>query len=102
MLSSCTTSMQLIDLIPIVAFAVGFVILMMCAARSFGTGRPSGRVQVTRPSDKSVDGYGGIRGYDYSYSGQSSWGGDKPFPVGLRTERDKTDTHEAYKHDDDR
>ena len=85
----------------LVAFVVGFLVLMICAARSFGSGRPSGRVHVTQPSDKSVDGYGGIRGYDYSYSGQSSMGGDKPFPVGLRMERKKTDTHAAYKHDDD-
>ncbi len=85
----------------LIAFVVGFLVLMICAACSFGSGRPSGRVHVTQPSDKSVDGYGGIRGYDYSYSGQSAMGGDKPFPVGLRTEREKTATHEAYKHDED-
>ncbi len=85
----------------LVAFVVGFLVLMICAARSFGRAPASGRTRVTQPREDTVDGFGGIRGYDYSYSGQSPYGGDKPFPVGLRSERDKTDTHKAYKRDDD-
>jgi len=90
--------MQVIEL---VGFVIAFAVLMMCAAFSFGRAPASGRVRVTRPKDDSVDGFGGIRGYDYSYSGQSPQGGSKPFPAGLRSERDKTDTHKAYKNDDD-
>ena len=93
--------MQETVFIELIIFVVSFAVLMICAAFTFGRGRSSGRVNVTRPSDKSIDGYGGIRGYDYSYSGQSPMGGDKPFPVGLRTERDKPETYEAYKHDED-
>jgi len=77
---------------------VFLLLLIACSCRG---GPSSGRVQVTRPKDKSVDGFGGARGYDYSYSGQSAMGGSKPFPVGLRMGRKKTDTHDAYSKDDD-
>ncbi len=89
--------MQIFELVGVIVF---FAAILLCAAFSSG-GRTSGRVKVSRPDEKTVDGFGGTRGYDYSYSGQSSWGGDKPFPVGLRQEREKTDTHMAYKHDED-
>jgi hypothetical protein len=85
----------------IIGFVILFALLMLCAACSFGRAPSSGRVKVTRPDEKSVDGYGGARGYDYSYGGQSSFGGSKPFPAGLRTERKKTETHDAYSKDDE-
>ena len=88
-------------MIEIVIFVIVFSAVMLCAACSFGRGPPSGRVNITRPKEETVDGFGGARGYDYSYSGQSGWGISKPFPVGLRSERDKTETYEAYSHDDD-
>ena len=90
--------MQLFEAI---GFVVLFSLLLLCAACSFGRSPGSGRVRVTRPDDKSGVGMGGARGYDYSYGGQSSFGGSKPFPVGLRSERDKTETHEAYSKDDE-
>ena len=90
--------MQVIEL---VGFVIAFAILMICAAYSFGRAPSSGRARVTRPDEKTVDGFGGTRGYDYSYGGQDPYGGSKPFPAGLRSERDKTDTHKAYKKDDE-
>ncbi len=89
-------------MLEVIGFIVAFSLLMLCAACSFGRSPGSGRVRITRPTEKSVVGMGGARGYDYSYGGQSSFGGSKSFPVGLRSERDKTETHEAYsKHDED-
>ena len=88
-------------MLEIIIFVVAFGVLMLCAACTFGRGPPSGRVRVTRPDEKSVDGFGGARGYDYSYGGQSAMGGSKPFPVGLRMERKKTETHDAYSKDDE-
>jgi hypothetical protein len=88
-------------MIEIIIFGVFIVMLFLLAACSFGRGPSSGRVRVTSPDKKSSEGMGGARGYDYSYSGQSGMGSSKPFPVGLRTEREKTDTHEAYSKEDD-
>lgn len=88
-------------MLEIIGIVIVFSLVMLCAACSFGRGPPSGRVRITRPSDKSVDGFGAARGYDYSYSGQSAMGGSKPFPIGLKLERKKTDTHDAYSKDDE-
>ena len=93
-----TREMQVFE---IIGFVILFSLLMLCAACSFGRAPSSGRVRVTRPDEKTVDGMGGARGYDYSYGGQSSFGGSKPFPAGLRTERKKTETHDAYSKDDE-
>ncbi|MFW9954325.1 MAG: hypothetical protein ACFFD3_07210 [Candidatus Thorarchaeota archaeon] len=88
-------------MIELVVFVVAFGLFLMCAACSFGRAPSSGRVKMTRPDEKTVDGFGGTRGYDYSYSGQSGMGQNRPFPVGLRLERKKTETHRAYSMDDD-
>lgn len=80
-------------MIEIVGFAIVFIILFILAARAFGAAPQSGRVKTTSPKEKSVDGFGGARGYDYSYSGWSHKGGNRPFPVGLKREREKTDTY---------
>lgn len=64
------------------------LIIVFCAAVTYGRGRPSGRTTITRPSNKSVDGMGGIRAYDYSYVDRLG----KGFPVSLRQERERTDT----------
>jgi len=73
----------LIELIIVV-----FVVLF-CAAITYGKEPSSGRVTVTKPSSKRVDGFGGARAYDYSYVPTYTRG---PFPVGLRLERKKTET----------
>ncbi len=86
----------------IIAFVVVFVTLLLLAGKCYGSAPPAGRVKTTRPDPKTVDGFGGARGYDYSYSGQSGRGYGKPFPVGLRTEREKTETHKASKGKDSR
>ncbi len=62
-------------------------VIIFCAAITHGRGRPSGKTTVTRPSDKNVDGMGGIRAYDYSYVNRG-----KAYPVGLRQERKRTAT----------
>lgn len=87
-------------MIEAIAFAVVFLMILLLAACSFGRAPQSARVNRTRPSDKTVDGYGGIRGWDYSYSpGVRDAAG--PFPVGMKIERDKTETHDAYSKDDE-
>ena len=83
----------------IIAFVIVFTVFMFCAACSFGRSPSSGKTTITRPTDKSVDGFGGARGHDYSYS-PGIRGAKHPFPVGLRVERKKTDTHDAYSKDD--
>ena len=62
-------------------------VIVFCAGITYGRGRPSGKTTVTRPSDKNVDGMGGIRAYDYSHVSRG-----KGFPVSLRQERKRTDT----------
>ncbi|MFW9848640.1 MAG: hypothetical protein ACFFF4_05835 [Candidatus Thorarchaeota archaeon] len=87
----------------VIGFVIVFAVIMLCAACSFGRAPVSGRVPRmtrSRPSDKTVDGYGGIRGWDSSYSpGVRDAAG--PFPVGGKTEREKTETYKAYSDDDD-
>lgn len=90
-----------IEMIDLFVFAISFTVLMLLAACSYGRGPQSGKVEVTRPKDKTVDGFGGARGYDYSYSGQSLFGSSRPFPVGLKLEREKTETHKTYSQDND-
>ena len=82
----------------LLAVFMGFVFL--CAACSFGKSPQSGRVKMTRPRPDSVDGFGGARAHDYSYS--SAYGSPKPpLPVGLRVEREKTETHKAFSDKED-
>ncbi len=81
----------------IITFVVAFVTLLFLAGKCYGRGPSSGEVRITRPDPKRVDGFGGVRGYDYSYSGFSGRGYSRPFPVGLRTERERTDTHKNSK-----
>ena len=86
-----------------IIFVVVFAVIMLCAACSFGRAPQSGRVvrrTQSRPDDKSAVGIGGVRGWDSSYSpGVRDAAG--PFPVGGKTERERTDTHKAYAKDDD-
>ena len=63
------------------------LVIVFCAGMTYGRGRPSGKTTITRPSDKNVDGMGGIRACDYSYVNRG-----KAFPVGLRQERKRTAT----------
>ena len=61
--------------------------IVLCAGITYGRGRPSGKTTITRPSDKNVDGMGGIRAHDYSHVSRG-----KGFPVSLRQERKRTAT----------
>ena len=63
------------------------LVIVICAGITYGRGRPSGKTKITRPSDKNVDGMGGIRGHDYSHVSRG-----KAFPVSLRQERKRTAT----------
>ena len=61
----------------------GFVVLL-CAGLSFsGNQRASGRTRITRPTEESAVGMGGLRARDYSYVDRTG----KGFPVGLKRER---------------
>ncbi|NHJ13378.1 MAG: hypothetical protein EAX95_06855 [Candidatus Thorarchaeota archaeon] len=77
------------------------MIILACAGLTFGKGSASGRTTITRPSDKNVDGFGGTLARDYSYSpsmiGTTSGG----FPVSLRQERKKTETHAQSKGEEE-
>ncbi|TFG07269.1 hypothetical protein EU538_09045 [Candidatus Thorarchaeota archaeon] len=84
----------------IIGFGIVFAVLLILAAKCYGSGPSSGEVRITRPDPKKAEGFGGNRGYDYSYSGQGAHGYSKPFPVGLRKEREKTDTHKSGKRED--
>jgi hypothetical protein len=70
-----------------IELALLVLVIIFCAGITYGRGRPSGKTTVTRPSDKNVDGMGGIRAYDYSYVNRG-----KAYPVGLRQERKRTAT----------
>ena len=69
---------------------IGLLIIVL-AALTYGKGPPAGRVVLTRPSSRTVDGFGGTRGYDYSYA-PTVRGVKPPFPVGLRSTRRPTTT----------
>jgi hypothetical protein len=73
---------------------LGFILL--CAACSFGRSPQSGRPEITRPTAERVDGFGGAKGYDYSYTPTHRGGEKGPLPVGMRIEREKTETHKAF------
>ena len=87
-------------MIEIIAFVAFFGTVMLCAACSFGKSPQSGRPEITRPTAESVDGFGGARGYDYSYT-PTHRAAKPPLPVSLRTEREKTETHKAYSEKED-
>ena len=72
-----------------IELALLVLVILFCAGITYGRGRPSGKTTVTRPSDKNVDGMGGIRAYDYS--SVNRW---KAYPVSLRHERKRTATFE--------
>ena len=73
----------------VIELALFFLVLVFCAGITYNRGRSSGRTTVTRPSDKNVDGMGGIRACDYSHVNRG-----KAFPVSLRQERKRTATFE--------
>ena len=75
-----------------VLYVVGFiVIVMLLAARCFGTGRQSGEVRITRPRSDKIDAFGGARARDYSHM-PSRPTGKGGLPVSLRKERERTAT----------
>lgn len=86
----------------ILLIGVGLGIVLV-AGLTFGRSAPSGRTRITRSSAESVDGFGGARARDFSYSppSHSSKGG---FPVSLRQKRKRTATFRegAKDHDDER
>ncbi|MFX1369634.1 MAG: hypothetical protein ACFFAY_13645 [Promethearchaeota archaeon] len=84
-----------------IILAVFFGVIFLCAAISYGKGRASGTTKITRPSDKSVDGFGGVRARDYSHDMGTRWGLGGSIPVSLRLEREKTDTHKMSKGDEE-
>ncbi|MFW9887760.1 MAG: hypothetical protein ACFFER_06235 [Candidatus Thorarchaeota archaeon] len=82
-------------MLEVLMFAVFIVIVLLGAACSYGRAPQSAKVKVTRPAPRKVDGFGGARAYDYSYSPPLS-PSKPPFPVGLRHEREKTETYKTY------
>ncbi len=63
--------------------AIVFLILI-CAAFSYNsTMRAGGRTRITRPTEETATGMGGVRAMDYSYVDPTG----KGFPVGLKRER---------------
>jgi hypothetical protein len=95
--------MRKMQVFEIIGIGIVIALILLCAACSFGRTPSSGRVPRrtrSRPSEGSVDGFGGAKGWDSSYSpGVRDAAG--PFPVGGKTEREKTDTHKAYSKDDE-
>ena len=71
----------------VIEFVLFILAIVFCAGITYNRGRPSGRTTVTSPSDKSVDGMGGIRACDYSHVTRG-----KAYPVSLRQERKRTAT----------
>lgn len=59
-------------------------LLLICVGFSFNSSkRAGGRTRITRPTEESATGMGGVRARDYSYVDRSG----KGFPVGLKRER---------------
>ncbi|MFW9933731.1 MAG: hypothetical protein ACFFDR_13905 [Candidatus Thorarchaeota archaeon] len=71
------------------------ILIFILAGITFGRGPQSARVRVTRPSSRSVDGFGGTRGYDYSYAPVIR-DSTMPFPVGQRVQRVQTKTFRQH------
>jgi len=59
--------------------AIGFIILICAAFGYSGSMRAGGRTRITRPTEDSAVGMGGVRARDYSYVDRTG----KGFPVGL-------------------
>ena len=58
--------------------------ILICASFGYsGMMRSGGRTRVTRPTEESAVGMGGVRARDFSYVDRTG----KGFPVGLRRER---------------
>lgn len=76
------------------------VIVLVCAGLTFGKGPPLGKTTITRPNDKDVDGFGGARARDYSYSPSMIGTTNVGLPVSLRQERKKTETFAQSKGDE--
>ncbi|MHA1636509.1 MAG: hypothetical protein ACTSUB_00695 [Candidatus Thorarchaeota archaeon] len=84
--------MQFLDILfPLIAFA-GIVTVLVLLGKSFAS-PSSGRIEITRPTSDSVDGFGSARGYDYSYSPGSSVSLGVTLPVSLSQERRRTETY---------
>ena len=77
-----------LDLLIVACFGILMIIL---AGLCYGRSPQSGRAKVTRQKSDSVDGFGGARARDYTYSADPR--SSKPgLPVGLKFERKRTDT----------
>ena len=62
---------------------IGFLVLI-CAGLSYNSSmRAGGRTRITRPTEETATGMGGVRARDYSYVDRTG----KGFPVGLKRER---------------
>ncbi|MFX1369635.1 MAG: hypothetical protein ACFFAY_13650 [Promethearchaeota archaeon] len=88
--------------IELVLILGGFLFfIFLCAAISFGKGRPSGATRRPTASEKGVEGFGGAKALDYTHA-PSFRTIDKPgIPVSGRLEREKTDTHKMSKGDEE-
>jgi hypothetical protein len=97
------TDMQVMQaLIELIVIVGGFFLLIfLCAASSYGKGRASGKIEITRPSDKKVDGFGGAQALDYTHAPPFRTSTQAGMPVSLRLEREKTETHKMSKGDEE-
>lgn len=92
--------LQFIDILfPLIAFACIATVLVLLA-KSFAS-PSSGKIQITRPTSDSVDGFGSARAYDYSYSPGSSVSLGITLPVSLSQERRRTETYGEWAKEED-
>ncbi len=77
---------DILFIIVIGGVVLSFIVLFV---KSY-TAPQSGHVRITRSKSDSVDGFGAIRGYDYSYTALRP--GKIGLPVQQSTERKRTDT----------
>lgn len=85
----------------LLAVAIGAGFLLLCMYFTFGSGKSSGGVSITRPKENTVDGFGASRGADFSYGGTSPFSMQAALPVGLREDNKGTGIIKDYAHDVD-
>ena len=91
-MSGWVTGANVISWIDILlTLVIGVVVLsvIVLLVKSYAAPQ-SGHVRITRPKADSVDGFGAIRGYDYSHV--TTLGMKGGLPVSQRTERERTVT----------
>ena len=86
----------------LLAAAIGAGFLLLCIYFSFGGGKSSGGISITRPKENTVDGFGASRGSDFSYSGTSPFSIQPALPVGLKEDRRRTGVLKDFAHDTDK